>query len=128
MHVEGYDIKDKMLKERRDWVYDQKMLFGKIPQDLEKYNEEQNQEGPTPEELATLAAAAEAEANEKSMEKKGGKAKKKKKGKKGGDEKEAKEEGGSHKIGPNELVRKFDDYYDDFNAKWAARDETDNQD
>ena len=38
MHVEGYDIKDKMLKERRDWVYEQKMLFNKIPQDLEKYN------------------------------------------------------------------------------------------
>jgi hypothetical protein len=58
MHVEGYDIKDKMLKERRDWVYDQKMKFGKIPQDLEKFDEEQNTNGPTPEELAAAAALA----------------------------------------------------------------------
>jgi len=115
MHVEGYDIKDVMLKERRDWVYDQKMLFGKIPQDLEKFNEEQNKEGPTPEELAAMAAAAEQEAIDKKQKKEGAKKnKKKKKGGKGGPEAVEKDDGGIHKIGPNELVRKFDDYYDDF--------------
>jgi len=115
MHVEGYDIKDVMLKERRDWVYEQKSLFGKIPADLEKFNEEQNKEGPTPEEMAAMAAAAELEAQEKKTKKDGaGKKNKKKKKGKGGTEPVEKEETGSHKIGPNELVRKFDDYYDDF--------------
>jgi hypothetical protein len=32
------------------------------------------------------------------------------------------------KIGPTELTRKFDGYYEDYNAKWADRDETANHD
>jgi len=30
------------------------------------------------------------------------------------------------KVGPNELVRKFTDFYDDYNSKWANLDENDN--
>ena len=30
------------------------------------------------------------------------------------------------KMGPNELVRKFDDFYDDYNSRWANLDENDN--
>lgn len=39
MYVEGYDIKDRMLKERREWVQEQKIIFGKVPADLDKFNE-----------------------------------------------------------------------------------------
>ena len=30
------------------------------------------------------------------------------------------------KMGPNELIRKFDDFYDDYNSKWENLDENDN--
>jgi hypothetical protein len=51
------------------------------------------------------------------------KAKKKKKGK----EKEAAVDTSNHaKVGPNELVRKFDNFYDDYNSRWANLDENDN--
>ena len=123
--VEGYDIKDKMLKERRDWITEHKGLFGKIPNDLEKFNARFSEEGPlSPEEEAAKAAAAEEDGKKKDKKKDKGK-KKKKKGK--GD----KEDGGEDKvakIGPNELVRKFDVFYDDYNNKWANRDETQNHD
>lgn len=77
--------------------------------------------------MAAAAAAADAEAFANSKSKKG-ETKKKKKKKKGGGEAVEKEESNTHKIGPNELVRKFDDFYDDYNEKWAARDESDNFD
>lgn len=66
-------------------------------------------------------AAAEEEGKGKKDKKKDKGKKKKKKGKgdagEGGEDKIA-------KIGPNELVRKFDVFYDDYNNKWANRDET----
>jgi len=76
--------------------------------------------------MAILAAQAEAEAAEKKSKKGDAKGKKKKKGKKGDAGVVEEVQSASHKIGPNELVRKFDDYYDDFTNKWAIRDETDN--
>lgn len=124
--VEGYDIKDKMLAERRHWVQEQKALFGKIPNDLEKFNERFKEEAPLSpeEEAAKLAAEEEAAKGKKDKKKKDGKKKKGKKGKGGKDEPEEK----AIKIGPNELVRKFDVFYDDYNDKWANRDETINHD
>lgn len=121
--VEGYDIKDKMANERRQWVQEQKALFGKIPNDLEKFNARFNEEPAlTPEEEAARAAAAEEAAADK--KKKKDKKAKKKKGKKGDKEDKAET---TAKIGPNELVRKFDVFYEDYNTKWANRDETENQ-
>jgi hypothetical protein len=32
------------------------------------------------------------------------------------------------KIGPSEVVQKFDEFYLDYNQTWATRDETDNYD
>lgn len=120
--VEGYDIKDKMLKERRDWITEQRSLFGKIPNDLEKFNKRfEEQPATTPEEEAAIKQAEEDAANEKKKKKE--KKPKKKKGKKGGKDKA---EDAPVMIGPNELVRKFDVFYEDFNNKWANRDETDN--
>ena len=68
-----------------------------------------------------------AEAEEKSK-KKGGKEKGKGKGKKGkggGDD----DEGGEKllKIGPTEVVQKFDEFYEDYSKDWANRDERDNK-
>jgi hypothetical protein len=111
-----------MANERRQWVQEQKALFGKIPNDLEKFNARFNEEPAlTPEEEAARAAAAEDAAADK--KKKKDKKAKKKKGKKGD-----KEEKGDApvKIGPNELVRKFDVFYEDYNKQWANRDETEN--
>jgi len=124
--VEGYDIKDKMLKERRDWVQEQKAFFGKVPNDLDKFHARFAEDAAlSPEDELARMAAAEDEAKSKKDKKKDKGKKKKKKGKgadaDGGEDKVA-------KIGPNELVRKFDSFYDDYNNKWANRDEVQNHD
>ena len=41
--VEGHDIKEKMLRERRDWVAEQKALFGKIPAKLDGFHNRFNE-------------------------------------------------------------------------------------
>jgi len=93
--------------------------------DLEKFHARFQEEGPlSPEEELARMAAAEDEGKAK-KDKKKDKGKKKKKGK-GGVEDEGEDK--VAKIGPNELVRKFDTFYDDYNNKWANRDETQNHD
>lgn len=80
----------------------------------------------TPEESAAKKEKDETEAagkkDKKAAKKEGGK--KKKKGKK------TKEKGGDKdqtvKIGPTEVVGKFDMFYDEFNSDWVTRDETGN--
>lgn len=61
MNVEGYDIKEKMLKERRDWILEQKQLYNKIPNDLEKFHARYQEDAALSpeEELARMAAADE---------------------------------------------------------------------
>ena len=91
-----------MLKERRDWIQDQKaMLGGKPPKDLAKFYERGNLEAPlTPDEEAAKKAEEEAAAGKKG--KKEAKKEKKGKGKKGD-----KDDDGSKqiaKIGPSEVV------------------------
>ena len=124
MNVEGYDIKDKMLKERRDWIQEQKAIFGKVPNDLEKFHARFAEDGPLSPEEEAMRASADDDAKAKKDKKKDKGKKKKKKGKgaddAGGEDKVA-------KIGPNELVRKFDVFYDDYNNKWANRDEAQNE-
>lgn len=86
--VEGNDIKENMLKERRDWVMDEKAkMNGKIPTDIAKFYERNNLETPlSPEEEEAKKLEAEAEKG-----KKGKKEKAKAKGKgKGKNEKEEK--------------------------------------
>ena len=70
--VEGFDIKEKMLKERRDWVAEQKALFNKIPPKLDGFHNRFNEQPAlTPEEeLARQAAAEEAAKAKKDKKKK----------------------------------------------------------
>ena len=122
--IEGNDIVDKMLKERRDWIQEQKaMQAGKPPADIVKFYERNNLETPlSPEEQAIKDAEAEAE---------GGKKKKKdakKKGKKGKGGDDGDDDKQVAKIGPSEVVQKFDEFYSDYNKVWADRDDTGNQD
>lgn len=123
-NIEGNDIVDKMLKERRDWIQEQKaMQAGKPPADIVKFYERNNLETPlSPEEQAIKDAEAEAE---------GGKKKKKdakKKGKKGKGGDDGDDDKQVAKIGPSEVVQKFDEFYSDYNKVWADRDDTGNQD
>lgn len=115
-----------MLKERRDWIQEQKtMQAGKPPQDISKFYERNNLEAPmTAEELAAKLAEEEASSGKKGKDK-GGK-KDKGKGKKG--DKADDDSKNVAKIGPSEVVLKFDEFYLDYNTTWATRDETDNYD
>jgi hypothetical protein len=114
MKVEGYDIKEKMLMERRKWILDQQAEFGKPPADFEKFYERMNEDpSATPEGEETAAAGKKG----KDAGKKG----------KGGDDAEEKEDKLT-KIGPTELTGKFDIFYDEYLEKWASRDEVKNYD
>jgi len=123
-NVEGDDIVETMLKERRDWVQKFRSDFGKVPDGLDKFYERQNLQEPlTAEEEEKKAAEEEAaEKTKKDKKAKGGK-----KGKKSG----AAADSGEPKkvpIGPTEVVLKFDEFYEHYNKDWANRDERDNKD
>jgi hypothetical protein len=124
--IEGNDIIDNMLKERREWIQEQKAITnGKVPADISKFYERNNLETPlSPEEEAAKQAADEAEKGKKGKKEKK-KEKKGKKGKGGGDDDDSKQVA---KIGPSEVVLKFDEFYQNYNIEWANRDETKNYD
>jgi IQ and AAA domain-containing protein len=112
-----------MSKQRRDWVQWYRSTFGKIPDNLEKFYLKDQLETPLSPEEEEKAAAADEEKSKK-KDKKDKKAKGKKKG--GGDDGD---EGGDKllKIGPTEVVQKFDEFYGDYTNEWANRDERDNK-
>ena len=125
MEIEGTDIQDTMLKERRDWVQWYRSNFaGKVPDNLDKFYSRNDLEVPlSPEEEEKKAA--EEEGDGKGKKKKGEKAKKGK-GKKGGGGDD--DEGPKLiKIGPSEVVQKFDEFYEDYTGEWANRDERENK-
>jgi len=102
--IEGNDIIDKMLNERREWIGEQKaQALGKVPADISKFYERDNLETPlSPEE----EEAKKAEEDDKGKKGKKDKKEKAKKGKKGkGDDDDTKQ---VVKIGPSEVVLKFD--------------------
>ena len=115
-----------MLKQRRDWVQDYRSDFGKPPDNLEKFYQRSNQETPLSPEEEEKAKAEEEEGGK--GKKKGGKDKKGKGKKKGGGGDD--DDGGEKllKIGPTEVVVKFDEFYQDYSNDWANRDERDNKD
>lgn len=102
MEIEGSDIQDTMLKERRDWVQWYRSNFaGKVPDGLEKFYARDDLETPlSPEEEDAKAAEDEAGGGKKKAKDKG---KAKGKGKKaaGGDADEGEK---LMKIGPTEVV------------------------
>ena len=61
----------------------------------------------------------------KDKKKKKGEKKKGKKGKKGKGDDDEKEK--LIKIGPSEVIQKFDEFYGEYNQEWAHRDENDNK-
>jgi len=101
---QGTDIMEKMLLERREWVNEQRGVFGKPPEDVKGFYERMKTETPmSPEEEAAAKAEEDgAAAGKKKAEKKKEGGKKKGKGKKG------KDDGGdgpeSFNIGPSEIV------------------------
>jgi hypothetical protein len=110
-----------MKKERRDWIQDYRGLHnGKPPADLKDFYNRNNVEPPL-----TLAEEEEKRLKEEedAKAKKGKKPKEKKKKKKGGDDEEKVQ---IVKIGPTEVVQKFDVFYENYNDVWANRDETEN--
>ena len=121
--IEGSDIQDSMLKARHDWVQWYRSTFGKVPDGLEKFYQKDNLETPlSPEEEEKKAAAEEEKSKKKGKDKGKGKGKK---AKGGGDD----DEGGEKllKIGPTEVVQKFDEFYEDYSKDWANRDERENK-
>ena len=121
---EGDEIMEQMKQERRDWIQDYKQIHAsKPPDDIKKFYDRLKTEEPlSPEEEAKLLAEEE-EAKSKGKKKEAKKEAKKKKGKGGGDDDDKK---AIVKIGPTEVVQKFDQFYEDFNNIWADRDEKDN--
>jgi len=100
---EGEDIKDKMKKDRRDWVHEYKgQHANKPPDDLKKYYERFNLETPlSPEEEEAKKLQDEEDAKNKKKKKKEAKKEKKKKKKKGDGGEEKKQ---IVKVGPSEVV------------------------
>jgi len=120
--IEGVDIMENMLNERRVWIQEQKaQTNGKVPQDIAKFYERNNLEQPLNAEDEEAKKAAEDDKGKKKGAKDKGKDKKKK-GKDDGDDKQV------AKIGPSEIVLKFDQFYKDYNVDWSNRDETKNPD
>ena len=70
--IEGNDIMENMLQERREWIQEQKaMANGKVPADIAKFYERNNLEQPlSPEEEEAKKAAEEAEKGKKGKDKK----------------------------------------------------------
>jgi IQ and AAA domain-containing protein len=101
------------------------MMGGKPPKELSKFYERNNLETPlSPEEEAAKKAEEEANAGKKGKKD----AKKEKKGKGKGKKGDGDDDGDKQvaKIGPSEVVQKFDEFYSNYNDVWADRDETDN--
>ena len=127
--IEGSDIQDNMLRKRRDWYMDFYSKFQKYPDKMDGFYERDNTETPlSPEEEEKKAAEEEAAAgkkDKKGKEGKGGKGKGKGKGKGGGDEEDT--ASALLKLGPTEVVLKFDEFYEDYSGDWANRDERENK-
>lgn len=119
--TEGPEIVESMKKERRDWLTEYRALHNnKDPPDLKEFYNRFNVEPPlTPEEEEAKKLQEEEDAKAAKAKKK----EKKKKKKKGAVEDEKPKVA---KIGPSEVVQKFDEFYVNYNEVWADRDETEN--
>ena len=112
------------MNERHTFIQDYRSNFGKAPDGLDKFYIKELETPLSPEEEEK--AKAEEEEKSKKKEKKGGKAKEKGKKKGGGGDAE---EGGEKmlKVGPTEVVQKFDEFYDGYAGEWENRDESNNK-
>ena len=114
---EGVDIMEGMLKQRRNWIADERIKKpGVVPSEIKPfYDKFKSNKDLTPDEIAAAKAADEEAKNAKKGKVKA-KEKKSKKGKKGA----AEDDGAPVKVlyGPTEVVGKFDDFYDNYNIDW----------
>ncbi len=121
-NMEEDEIREKMLKERRDWIQTQKaQRGGKPPDDVKGFYDrvkEEEKDGEDGE--GEGEGAEEAKGKGKKEEPKG---KGKKKGAAGDDDDEEQQ---IIKIGPSEIVQKFDEFYEDYNNVWSNKDESEN--
>lgn len=119
--MEEDEIREQMLKERRDWIQEQKaQKGGKPPDDVKGFYdrvivEEKDDEGDDEGEDAGPKGKGKKEEPKKGKGKKGPAA--------GDDDDEEKQ---TVKLGTTEIVQKFDEFYEDYNGLWADRDESDN--
>lgn len=122
--MEEDEIRETMLKERRDWIQEQKaQKGGKPPEDVKGFYErvKEEEKGEDGGEGDDGGDGEEAKGKGKKEEPKGkGKGKKAAGGDDDGDDKQI------IKIGPSEVVQKFDEFYEDYNNIWANKDESDN--
>lgn len=121
---EGLIMKEEMIKDRREWVNEyRKKNLGKIPEDLKEFHT-RHEVPETPED-----GEEGKDAKGKGDKKEKGKGEKKEKGKKGKKKKKGAGEDDAEaikRIGPTEVVQKFDEFYTEFNDVWASRDESEN--
>ena len=122
-NIQGQDIADEMLMERRNWYQEVRRNGGKVPDSLDKFYAQAETGGAAEDEERK---AAEEDENSKKKKQKAKELKSKGKAKKAGEEEE---EVGTKllKIGPTEVVQKFEDFYGDYTDVWANRDERDNR-
>ena len=118
--MEEDEIRESMLKERRDWIQQEKaQKGGKPPEDVKGYydrvKEDEKDDGDGDD-----GEADEPKGKGKKEEPKKGKGKKAAAGDDDDDDKQV------VKIGPSEIVQKFDEFYEDYNNIWANKDESDN--
>jgi hypothetical protein len=127
---QGPDIQEAMIQERREWItLEIQKKGGTIPSSLEEFYKRYNVDVPlSPEEEELKKLLEEEDAKKKAKGKGKGKKDEKKpakgKGKKGKVEDDGKED--IKLVGPPEEVQKFNEFQDDFNNKWANKDETEN--
>lgn len=124
--MEEDEIREGMLKERREWIQEVKATKGgKPPEDVKGFYErvkEEDKDGEGDDEGGEGGGAAEeAKGKGKKEEPKKGKGKK---AAAGGDDDE--DDIQVIKIGPSEVVQKFDEFYEDYNLIWSNKDEADN--
>ena len=118
---QGTDIMEQMLKERREWVNEQRQLnMGKPPTDIKEFYNRFNVAEPKKD----GEEDDDDDGGKKDKKKKKGEKKKKGKGKKGKGDGEEKTE--VIKIGPTEIVTKFEEQQEGYIQNWQDRDETDN--
>ena len=124
--VEGGDIEDKELRKRREWIMQYRQEYnGKIPEGLDKFYENDKKDAAGGDDEEGDGEETKGKKGKEKKAKEGGKKKKGKKGKGGGGGGEEQEK--LVKIGPSEVVGKFNEMYSEYNNDWATRDESDNK-
>jgi IQ and AAA domain-containing protein len=123
-NMEEDEIREKMLKERRDWIQEAKALKGgKPPEDVKGFYERVKEEDKDGEGEGDGDGDAPEEAKGKGKKEEPKGKGKKAKGAAGDDDDDDKQ---VIKIGPSEVIQKFDEFYEDYNNIWSNKDESGN--